>query len=97
MEIDITGFDEEPEGQQIDTTGFDEPEAKKIDISGFDSTADDGGIDISGFDNEDPSTGDIVKGVGAEVVSGGVGSVAGGLIGGAALSVNDFTFVFQVL
>ena len=35
------------------------------------------------IDGEDPSTGDIVKGVGAEVVSGGVGSVAGGLIGGA--------------
>ena len=37
----------------------------------------------SRFNAEDPSTGDIVKGVGAEVVSGGVGSVAGGLIGGA--------------
>ena len=87
MEIDITGFDEEPEGQQIDTTGFDEPESKKIDISGFDSTADDGGIDISGFDNEDPSTGDIVKGVGTEVLAGGLSSVVGGLVGGAVGSL----------
>lgn len=35
----------------------------------------------------DPSTGDIVKGVGAEVVSGGAGAIAGGLIGGTLGSV----------
>ena len=35
----------------------------------------------------DPSTGDIVKGVGAEVLSGGAGAVAGGLIGGTLGSV----------
>ena len=35
----------------------------------------------------DPSTGDIVKGVGAEVVSGGAGAIAGGFIGGALGSV----------
>ena len=35
----------------------------------------------------DPSTGDIVKGVGAEVLSGGAGAIAGGLIGGTLGSV----------
>ena len=37
--------------------------------------------------DEGPETVDVVKGVGAEVISGGVGSVAGGIIGGAIGSV----------
>jgi len=37
--------------------------------------------------DEGPTTGDIVKGVGAEVLAGGAGSIAGGIIGGTLGSV----------
>ena len=47
----------------------------------------DEGYNLEEEEYADPSTGDIVKGVGAEVVSGGAGAIAGGLIGGALGSV----------
>ena len=47
----------------------------------------DEGYNIEEEEYADPSTGDIVKGVGAEVLSGGAGAIAGGLIGGALGSV----------
>jgi hypothetical protein len=74
MAIDISSFDE-PKSSSIDITSFDEPKAKGIDISSFDSTA------------GDPTTGEIVKGVGAEMATSVAGSVAGGIIGGALGSV----------
>ena len=44
-------------------------------------------FDPGAYLDEGPATGDIVKGVGAEVVSGGAGAIAGGIIGGALGSV----------
>ena len=39
------------------------------------------------YESADPSTGDIFKGVGTEVLAGGLSSVVGGLVGGAAGSL----------
>ena len=79
----------------IDLSGFDEvvDEPKTLDLSGFDAVdaVQPSELDLSGFDDkvapEEPSAGDIVKGVGVEVGAGVGGSVIGGIIGGTLGSV----------
>ena len=79
----------------IDLSGFDEvvDEPKTLDLSGFDAVdaVQPSELNLSGFDDEvspeEPSAGDIVKGVGVEVGAGVGGSVIGGIIGGTLGSV----------
>jgi hypothetical protein len=92
MAIDLSGFDEVvDEPKTLDLSGFDEvvDEPRALDLSGFDSTdtVQPSALDLSGFDEEveieEPTTGEIATGVGAEMTSSVAGSVIGGAIGGA--------------
>ena len=96
MAIDLSGFDEVvDEPKALDLSGFDEvvDEPRALDLSGFDAvdSVQSSALDLSGFDDEvaleEPSAGDIVKGVGVEVGAGVGGSVIGGIIGGTLGSV----------
>jgi len=77
MAIDLSVLDE-PESS-IDLSVLDEPQSS-VDVSVLDDPQSE--IDLSVLDSEEPSAGDIVKGVGVEVGAGIGGSVLGGIIGG---------------
>jgi len=88
---DFSGFDEiqdtyKPQ-ESYDFSGFDEIQSEDQQDSQGRWPWDEGYNLEEEEEYADPSTGDIVKGVGAEVVSGGAGAIAGGLIGGALGSV----------
>jgi len=81
MAVDLSVLDE-PESS-IDLSVLDDPQSS-VDVSVIDEKPT---IDLSVLDSEDPSAGDIVKGVGVEVGAGIGGSVLGGIIGGTLGSV----------
>ena len=72
----------------IDFSSFDNPvdEPRELDFSSFDNPVDEPReLDFSAFDSEepeDPTTGEVVAGVGTEIASSVGGSVLGGIIGG---------------
>jgi len=77
----------------IDLSGFDEVEVepKELDLSGFDATDNAQSaeptteLNLSGFDDDEPTTGEIVAGVGTEIGVGVGGQLAGAAIGTAIL------------
>jgi hypothetical protein len=76
MAVDLSVLDE-PESS-IDLSVLDDPQSS-VDVSVIDEKPT---IDLSVLDSEEPSAGDIVKGVGVEVGAGIGGSVLGGILGG---------------
>jgi len=82
MAIDLSVLDE-PESS-VDLSVLDEPQSS-VDLSVLDEPQSE--IDLSVLDSEEPSVGDIIKGVGVEVGAGVGGSVIGGIIGGTLGSV----------
>jgi len=80
--VDLSVLDE-PQSS-IDLSVLDEPQSS-VDLSVLDKPQSE--IDLSVLDSEEPSAGDIIKGVGVEVGAGVGGSVIGGIIGGTLGSV----------
>ena len=81
MAVDLSVLDK-PESS-IDLSVLDDPQSS-VDVSVIDEKPK---IDLSVLEEEEPSAGDIVKGVGVEVGAGIGGSVIGGIIGGTLGSV----------
>ena len=81
MAVDLSVLDE-PESS-IDLSVLDDPQSS-VDVSVIDEKPT---IDLSVLDSEEPSAGDIVKGVGVEVGAGIAGSVLGGILGSAFFGI----------